>query len=341
VLAGTATLGVVAQAMVLVPALRGVGYRWRPRWGVRGVGLGTAGRVAGWTFGAVLLGQVAFVLISRISTNGAATAAGEGAVTRGRAVYDSAYLLFFLPHSLAAVSLVTAVFTRMAAVASAGRTDDVRADASLAVRLTGLVTVISTVAFIVLGRDLARAVFFRSSEDETKSIALVTGAMILGLVAFSAMYLFQRVYYAYEDARTPFWIQVAVVIVWTGGSLLAAQVLPAALITPGIGLAMSASNVAGAVISVVLLRRRIGGLDGPRLIRTHVRLAVAAVAAGLVAWFVDAGMHALVGAGRGAAFLALAVAGAALVATYGVALHLMKVEELELVAAPALRRVRG
>ena len=35
--------------------------------------------------------------------------------------------------------------------------------------------------------------------------------MIIGLVPFSAQYLFQRVFYAFTDARTPFWVQVLVI----------------------------------------------------------------------------------------------------------------------------------
>ncbi|MCL2422406.1 MAG: hypothetical protein FWD11_00680, partial [Micrococcales bacterium] len=48
-LAGGATLGIVAQALVLVPAMRRAGVKYRPRWGFRGVGLATAGKVAVWT----------------------------------------------------------------------------------------------------------------------------------------------------------------------------------------------------------------------------------------------------------------------------------------------------
>jgi len=241
------------------------------------------------------------------------------------------------------VSLVTALFTRMAAAAGAGRTDDVRADTSLAVRLTGVVTVISTVAVVVLGRDLTGAIFAGTPSEDTDSIALVTAAMALGLVAFSAGYLFQRVYYAFEDARTPFWIQTVVVAVWTAGSVLASVVLPPRWVTPGIGLAMSVSNVAGVVLSAVLLRRRIGGLDGARVLRTHGRMAVAAVAAGLAAWAADAGTHAVTDglvSGAPRSVLTLAVAGTVLVACYGVGLRLLRVEELDVVAGPVLRRLR-
>jgi putative peptidoglycan lipid II flippase len=338
--AGTATLGVVAQALVLLPVLRRVGYHWHPRWGWRGVGLRRAGRVAGWTFAGVLVGQLGFVVISKVAGYGGLLAARDPhPVPRGRQVYDWAYQLFFLPHSLVAVSLVTAVFTRMAAAAAAGRTDQVRADVSLAVRLTGVATVISTVAFVVLGRDLARIAFLGNTRLETDSIALVTGAMVLGLVPFSALYLFQRAWYAHEDARTPFWLQVIATVLWTGGSLLSA-LLPGPWVVPGVGLSMSLANLVTALVGAWWLRRRIAGLDGARILRTHVRLAVAAVVAGLAGWAVVTGTHAVAGVGRGGALASLLVAGVAMLGVYAAALRAMRVEELGVLLGPVLGRLR-
>ncbi|HEX8495944.1 MAG TPA: lipid II flippase MurJ, partial [Actinomycetales bacterium] len=67
-LAGTATLGVALQALVLLIPLRAIGFRYRPRLGWRGAGLATAGQVAGWTFAAALVGQLAYVMTSRAVT---------------------------------------------------------------------------------------------------------------------------------------------------------------------------------------------------------------------------------------------------------------------------------
>nr|WP_051876424.1 lipid II flippase MurJ [Cellulosimicrobium sp. MM] len=57
-LAGTATLGVAAQALILVVPLWRAGFRWHLRFGLHGIGLRSAGQVALWTFAAVLLEQV-------------------------------------------------------------------------------------------------------------------------------------------------------------------------------------------------------------------------------------------------------------------------------------------
>ena len=44
------TLGIVAQTVALVPALRATGFRFRPRLDLRGSGLGHAARLARWVF---------------------------------------------------------------------------------------------------------------------------------------------------------------------------------------------------------------------------------------------------------------------------------------------------
>ena len=213
VLGGTATLGVAVQALVLIWPLHRLGFRYRPRFGWRGVGLRSAGRVATWVFFAALAGQLGFIVTSRVVTS----AVAEGGP--GKGAYDNAFLLFMLPHSLITVSLVTALFTRMSTAAAAGQTSEVRHDVSLGLRLTGVATVLSTAAVLVLGPDIASTLFAGNTLRDTDAIAYTTMAMILGVVPFSAQYLLQRAFYAYEDARTPFLIQLPVIA--TGVTVLA------------------------------------------------------------------------------------------------------------------------
>jgi putative peptidoglycan lipid II flippase len=337
--AGTATLGIVAQAVVLIPAMRRSGYRWRPRFGWRGIGLRSAGRVAGWTLAAAAVGQVGFVFISQAANSGSTQAAAEGATAAGRQIYDNAYLLFTLPHSLVAVSLVTAVFTRMSISAGAGRTDEVRADASLALRLTGVATVISTAAVLVLGDDITRAIFVGNDRAEATALATSTMAMVLGLVPFSAQYLFSRIFYSYEDARTPFWIQVASVVTWTGGSIASALLLPSAWIVPGIGLAMSVSNLVGAGLALWIVRRRLGGLDGGRLVTAHVRFVLAAALAAGVGAAARAGVHALAQDSVPGVYLSLLITGTVMIITYLGILRLLRAPELDQLLAPLRARM--
>jgi putative peptidoglycan lipid II flippase len=338
-LAGSATLGVVAQALILIPAMRRAGIGFRPRWGLRGLGMRTAGRVAGWTFAAIMVQQVGFVVLSRVTTAAQPLAEQAGAtISSGKVVYDNAFLLFMLPHSLVAVSLVTALFTRMSVAAADGRIDAVRDDLSLGLRITGLATVLSAAAFLALGPDLIAVLFPGNGEADTLGLAYVTMGMMLGLVPFSAQYLFQRVFYAFEDARTPFLVQVPIVATWATGNVLSLLFLPPAWIVVGVGASMTIANTSGAALSAVLLHRRLGRLDGRRVLRTYLRLGLAAALAGLVGFGIARLAHLLVGQPRPAALLAAVVGGAAMIGVYGLALNRMRVTELRDALRPLLRR---
>src|SRR5699024_6352107 len=67
-IAGTATLGVAAQALILIWPLKRIGFKYKPTFGFRGVGLASAGKVAFWTFAAMLIGQLGFLVISRVAS---------------------------------------------------------------------------------------------------------------------------------------------------------------------------------------------------------------------------------------------------------------------------------
>ncbi|MGO1279204.1 MAG: murein biosynthesis integral membrane protein MurJ, partial [Cellulosimicrobium funkei] len=138
-LAGTATLGVAAQALILVVPLWRAGFRWHLRFGLHGIGLRSAGQVALWTFAAVLLEQVGVLFTTRFASEAPRAALAQtfgayrddpgtlGAVTglvtgapgafsdalavAGNAAYTQALMIYLLPHSLVTVSIATALFT--------------------------------------------------------------------------------------------------------------------------------------------------------------------------------------------------------------------------------------
>lgn len=331
VLAGTATLGVVAQALVLVVPLHRSGFRFRPRWGLRGSGLGAAGRVALWTFLGLVIGQVGVLVVSRVTT-----AAGTGD-TAGNVVYDNAFLIFMLPHSLVTVSLMTALFTRLSAKAAADDPAAVRDDLSLGLRTVGLFTVLATAGIAVLAYPIVRAIF-PGTTNGASDLATVVVTMVAGLVAFGAWSMCQRVYYAYQDARSMIPIQVAMMLVVVAGTLLGKAVLGRELWVAAAGVSMTVSYGLGAVVALVVLRRRLGGLDGRRVLVTHAKaVAAALVAAGAGALVV----HLLAPVESALDAVVTCVAGGAvIVGVYVALLVVLRARELQTLAGPLLRRIR-
>ena len=70
-------LGLVVQALSMIPYLRSAGFRFRPRFDWRGHGLGHAAKLAKWTFLFVLANQAGYLVVIQL-----ATAAGSASPTR-------------------------------------------------------------------------------------------------------------------------------------------------------------------------------------------------------------------------------------------------------------------
>jgi len=336
-LAGSATLGVVAQALVLLPAMRRAGVHLRFRWGLRGSGLGRAGTVATWTFVGLGIGQLAYVVVSRVSW---AAEHSTDATVAGNAAYDSAFTVFMLPHSLVTVSLATALFTRLSAQAHDGDVDGVRASMSYGLRVVGLFTIIAAAVVAVLAVPVTRIVLLTDA-GSVHAVAGVVLAMIVGLPFFGAWSLSQRTYYAYEDAKGMIPVQVAMAVVVVGGTLLGQALLPPSAWVACAGASMSASYALGALVSQWHLRRRLGTVDGPRVVRTHARALVAAVVAVGVGLLTLRVLQSALSGGLMAAVVECLVVGGLMSAVYVGGLKVLRVAELDGLLGPVIGRLRA
>ena len=334
-IAGTATLGVAAQALILIWPLKRIGFKYKPTFGFRGVGLASAGKVAFWTFAAMLIGQLGFLVISRVASG--ASVPGDG--NASNAAYTNAYLVFMLPHSLIAVSLATALFTSLAKDAAEKDTAAVIGDFSMGVRMVGLINAFATAALIVLASPVAM-VIAGTGREQAMAIGLVIITMVFGLVPFSANYLAQRVFYAYEDAKTPFFIQLPQII-FQSLAVLSASIFPKSVTVAIIGLVMSLGYLFAMILSFSILKKRLGEIDLKEILTAHLKFLLAAIVAGgagcgLLYFFPDFAL-----AGRWQAFATTALVGSVMLAFFIGACYLLRVRELHSiidVVAGKLRR---
>lgn len=304
--AGT-TLGVAAQALVLVAALHKAGFGYRPRFDFRGHGLGRAGRLAGWTLLFVAVNQVAFWVVTKVATT-AGKAAESSAPAAGLPSYTYAYAVFLLPHAIVTVSLTTALLPRMSAAAAEHRLADLRSDVSSSLRMSAAATIPAAAVFLALGPLLTRVMLFGNPASDARYVGLVLMAFAPGLLVFSAQYVLLRTFYALEDTRTPFRIQVVITVVNVATVLAAYAWLPTRWVVVGMAGGYSISYLVGLTVSFSVLRRRLGGVDGRRVSATWARLAVATLVPATAAFFVARALTALMGNGYWGSLLALSVA---------------------------------
>ena len=293
VLGGSATLSIALQALVLIPPLRRTGLRFRPVWGVRGSGLGSASRMAMWAFAAVSVGQLGYLVNSRVLTGATQRATEQGVEGAGLTAYANAYLLFMLPHGLVTVSLVTALFTRLSHAAHDRDTPAVTADLRRGMKLPAVILIPTTAIVILLAPLVLAAILPTISRGATEASVGVLVTMMLGLVPYGWFFLVQRAYYAYENGRTPFILQVLVTLIAVSVTLFGST-RPVENVATWVGAGQSLSNLAAAVLGLWLLQRRLGPLGLGQVLRQNVRLIIATVVASVIGWFALQGLGSVI-----------------------------------------------
>lgn len=335
VLAGSATSGVAAQALILFLFWRRAGLTFRADFRWRGVGLGRTGRAVSWMFGMILVAQIAGV----VQANVASLAAGGDAPSL--AILRFSWLIFMLPHSVVAVSLATAYFTRMSTHARDGDLSAVRSDFMESVSRIGFFMVLASAGLIVVSLPFARQ--FGGEPESIRAMALVIALYSLGLVAFSVLFVVQRVFYALEDTRTPFFLQVVQATLFISLALAVAT-LPVGQIAWGLALSASIAGGFQTLVAIVVLRRKLGGLSLKPLLVNFAKFSLAALPASA------AGLGLLLGWGGadGGAYLSesalwsgVVMGGITLVMVlvYGAVLLLLRSEDARAVLEPVVRRL--
>lgn len=332
-LGSTTTAGVALQAIILFFFWRRAGLTFRLDFQFRGTGLSKAGRLAGWTFGMLLIMQFAG-LVETIVAN---IASGEAA---SLAAMQNAFLIFVLPHSIITVSIATAYFTRMSTAASEGRRDDLVRDFSGGARLIGMFIVFAALAIAVISPAFSR--IFETRQEGVDALAIILCCFLVGLVTFCGLFLVQRAFYALEDTRTQFWVFLATMPLHVFGMAIVAT-LDVSVIVAGLALMQSFMSALRLGILMWLLRRRVGHLGTRRIVHSYTRFVIAAVIASIVGigvmWLLGTYSHdGFSRSGIAPAFISCAVGGIVMVIVYVIALWFARSEELRETLAPILRR---
>jgi putative peptidoglycan lipid II flippase len=298
------TLGIAAQAAVLVPLLRRVGVPLRPRWGLRETGLREAGSLGLWVVAYAAISQVGVLVATNV-----ANTAGQHHGALGSQAFATASLLFQMPYGIIGVALLTALLPRMSRAAARSDTDGVVRDLGLGTRLSALGLLPVTAALVVLGPSLVVVVLARGntslSDAQAIGTALAVGAF--GLLPMAVTLLQLRVFYAMRDARTPTLIQAGMIAVRVPLLLLVPVLVPPEQVVAGLMLVTSVTYVAGWVFGDLTLRRRLGDLHTRETAAVLLRIAAASAAAGLLGALVVRALGSVVGTATAGSLVTLVV----------------------------------
>ncbi|GAA2427613.1 murein biosynthesis integral membrane protein MurJ [Streptomyces glaucus] len=319
-------LGLVVQALAMIPYLRETGFRLRLRFDWKGHGLGKAAMLAKWTILFVLANQAGALVVTQLAT---ASVADTDISGTGYSAYANAQLIWGLPQAIITVSLMAALLPRISRSAAEGDGGAVRDDISQGLRTTAVAIVPIAFGFVSLGIPMCTLIFGSSGIGAATNMGYMLMAFGLGLIPYSVQYVVLRAFYAYEDTRTPFYNTVIVAAVNAGASALCYFLIPARWAVVGMAASYGLAYAIGVGVAWRRLRRRLGGdLDGARVMRTYTRLAIASVPAALLGGAACYGIGHTLGQGVVGSFASLLGGGAVLLGIFYVAARRMRIEEL-------------
>ena len=272
------TFSVVVQALVLVPVMKKLGVTIKPKLGVSG--LGKSFNLAGWTLVYVLISQLGYLVTVNVATSAAVRSAQEGIETGvGYTPYTYAYYVLLLPYSIVTISIVTAILPHISKLALDGKRDEVKAQLIRAIRLVGVITVPSAVAFLFFGPLITQSIFVGISNEDSRYIGYVLSALSFGLVAFSINLILIRGFNAFEDTRTQVASILVINIVSVAMSYFFLSFVKTQWVTIGLGVAFSVSYLVGLFVTLGLLKKHVGKLAISEFLGQHLRLLIASVLA--------------------------------------------------------------
>jgi len=270
------TLGVVVQALILIPVVKRSGIHIRPMFGLGG--LGKSFGLAGWTLIYVLISQLGYLVTVNVATSAAVRSAQAGITTGvGFTPFTSAYYIMLLPYSIVTISIVTALLPHLSRLAIAKNVEEVRKQLIRAIRMVGVVTVPSAVALLLFGPLMTQSLYLGISLEDARYIGFVLSALSIGLVAFSINLILIRGFNAFEDTKTQVLSILIINIISVALSYVFLETLDSYWVTVGLGLAFSVSYIVGLFITISLLKKHIGRLQVSDFAAQHGLLLIASL----------------------------------------------------------------
>ncbi len=261
-----ALAGGIGQIAIQWPALRREGFRYERLFDPRDPGL----RRVLILMGPGTIGLAATQVNIFVNTL-LATSQGTGAASW----LAYAFRLMYLPIGLFGVSIGTAVLPEVSRRATAGDTAGIRNTLSRGLAMMLMLNVPATVGLMVLATPIVQLLFERGHflPADTAATAAALRLYAVGLIGYSAVRIASPTFYAIGESRTPALVSVSAIAV----NLVASLALVRAIGFQGLALGTSIAAIVNAALLMWLLRRRLGGTDGRRLLVTLLKVTVSSI----------------------------------------------------------------
>ena len=280
------TVGYMAQALILIPSISKTNIRIRPRFDWRDSELRKSLHLATWTLLFAAISQVSYLVTVNLSTGAAVKSLNNGIETGvGFTPFSNALLIYMLPHSIITISVVTALLPALSKLAHEKKSPLIHDQLVSAMRLVGLVTVPSSIAFLFFGPLMTETLFFGISLADSNYLGYTLSALALGLAPMSVNLIALRGLNAFENVKLQVLSNAIMNIVAVIVSIIVALTLPPEWVTVGLAGSLALSYYFGAWSTIRLLRRYGISIAISEVFGFYLKLTALALLVSVPIWF--------------------------------------------------------
>jgi putative peptidoglycan lipid II flippase len=308
------TLGIVAMALTLWVALRNSGLRLSLRPNRQHPAVQRVLRLSTWTVGYTIANQVSLWIMSQLAV---------GHTKGGWTIYLFAFLLLQLPIGLLAMSVTTTFGPELARARLAHDRDRLIDRSHQGLRVLAALLLPAGAGLCILARPLVAilAEHGKFAKEDPATLATTLAAFAVGLFSLGGYLFVLRVFYAHNDTRTPFALNVVENLI----NIVVGLVLVGRYGVPGLAWSVTIAYTFTLVLALFSLDNKLKGIRLRELLGNLARLALAAMLTGEVAWLASRYIGSETGAG---AVLRVAAGSIIGIAVYLGTLAFLKAPEL-------------
>ncbi len=269
------TLGIAIMAFALYPALKRANAPLGFSTNFRHPAVKKLMSLSGWTLGYAAANQGAIIVVQNL-----ALSRGEGR----QDAYNKAFTFFVLPHGLLAVSIATTFVPELARSVTKQDKAAFIERSSLGIRMVALLTLPAGLGLFVLRRPIVGAILEHGKFTSADALqtSRVLGGFAVGLVGFSVYLFVLRGFYAHQDARTPFIINLFENVI----NIVLAFVLVGRYGVLGLGLSFGIAYLISAAWALLVLSYKVPGFSLRDIYVSLWRMLLSGVIMAEAVWFV-------------------------------------------------------